>query len=237
MAACPVHGQETTSNTNILWLTLIGILMIKRPLSLIIWSVIHSTQSTFPAGMNLAQLFLIICCSLSGQQGKCMKHTLDNCVIYSCMDAALAAVGLVEDEVSYEVGDDFCLDEDSPPVELTCEGTGTTVQWLHDGAVVFDGEKMNMDFFTNGTNILLAPGVVNPPPFILKDDYSITFNLQAPSLSSPLAGHPEITSDNIQMNLFEGSWTCVQQNTHNTVSETSKISPCGEFRLSYIVQP
>ena len=158
-----------------------------------------------------------------------MKHTLVDSVIYSCMDAALAAVGFVEDEVSYEVGEDFCLDEDSPPVELTCGGTGTTVKWLHDGTVVFDGEKMNMDFFMNGTNILLAPGVVNPPPFILKDDYSITFNLQAPSLSSPLADHPEITSDNIQINLFEGSWTC----THNTVSETSKSSPCGELGLSH----
>ena len=140
-----------------------------------------------------------------------------------------------------KVGADFCLEPSGSSalsvLELRCDLTQhptvplPTVTWLHNGAVVYEGDDMNMDFFTQGINVLFAPGFIYPTPLSLNGDDSLTFNLHVVNLSSPLIDYPAITSSNIREALFSlvtGTWTCVQNNSYGIDNETSRITLCGK---------
>ena len=145
----------------------------------------------------------------------------------------------------YKVGTDFCLKR-LQSVRLECgllnsfdkkRGTSSPafppplLTWTLNNNLVYrekindSNPLINMTFLMTGDNMLLAPGLIYPPPLAIEGN-TIQLDLRAINTSRV---PPELFSQNRLLEILLGSWTCTQSNVYGSSSATTIITDCGEL--------
>ena len=173
----------------------------------------------------------------------------------------------------YKVGTDFCLKR-LQSVRLECgllnsfdkkRGTSSPafppplLTWTLNNNLVYREEindshpLINMAFFMTGDNMLLAPGLIHPPPLTIEGntiqlDLHVFNTSEALNISEVLNAintsgvlpHAINTSEvlvllqNHLLEILLGSWTCTQSNVYGSSSATTIITDCsGSSELIY----
>ena len=115
---------------------------------------------------------------------------------------------------------------------------------MKDGEVIYSGEgnePFNGTFLMSGNNLLLTPGLINPPPLdimLLSATGGIVFDTEFSSVSVPSILPPGVTEDNFGEATFQallGDYMCSVNNVYGGDSAMTTISNCGrcDIALSY----